>query len=76
MNSRIIGGNQSDISAYPWMAALYYRRLFTCGGSLINDRYILTAAHCVARSDAKQFEVFLRRPNIGIRNPGMIELIL
>ncbi|XP_062551516.1 trypsin-like [Armigeres subalbatus] len=73
VNSRIIGGNQSDIRAYPWMAALYYQGQFTCGGSLINDRYILTAAHCVARSNAKQFEVFLRRINIRSTNPEMLQ---
>ncbi|XP_001658197.2 trypsin [Aedes aegypti] len=72
-DSRIIGGNQSNISAYPWMAALYYQGQFTCGGSLINDRYILTAAHCVARSSAKQFEVFLRRINIRGSNPEMLQ---
>ncbi|XP_049301265.1 trypsin-1-like [Anopheles funestus] len=61
---RVIGGNTSDIDRFPWMAALYYRERFTCGGSLINDRYILTAAHCVVRLDAAEFEVYLRRSNI------------
>ncbi|XP_050072467.1 trypsin-1-like [Anopheles maculipalpis] len=65
---RVIGGNTSDIDQYPWMAALYYRERFTCGGSLINDRYILTAAHCVARLNAADFEVYLRRPNIVVLN--------
>ncbi|KFB40966.1 AGAP008649-PA-like protein [Anopheles sinensis] len=61
---RVIGGNASDIDRFPWMAALFYRTRFTCGGSLINDRYVLTAAHCVARLEAAGFEVYLRRPNI------------
>uniref|UniRef100_A0A182NGQ6 Peptidase S1 domain-containing protein n=1 Tax=Anopheles dirus TaxID=7168 RepID=A0A182NGQ6_9DIPT len=69
---RVIGGNVSDIDRFPWMAALYYRERFTCGGSLINDRYILTAAHCVARLDAAEFEVFLRRPNIVTLNEDAV----
>uniref|UniRef100_A0A182YN79 Peptidase S1 domain-containing protein n=1 Tax=Anopheles stephensi TaxID=30069 RepID=A0A182YN79_ANOST len=69
---RVIGGNASDIDQFPWMAALYYRERFTCGGSLINDRYILTAAHCVARLNAADFEVYLRRPNIAVLNVDAI----
>ncbi|XP_052899390.1 LOW QUALITY PROTEIN: transmembrane protease serine 9-like [Anopheles moucheti] len=69
---RVIGGQTSDIDRFPWMAALYYRERFTCGGSLINDRYVLTAAHCVARLDAAEFEVYLRRPNIVILNADAI----
>ncbi|XP_058840091.1 proclotting enzyme-like [Topomyia yanbarensis] len=72
-NSRVVGGNYSDIGSYPWMASLFYKGVFTCGGSLINDRYVLTAAHCVVRSDPKGFEVFLRRPSIVSTNPEMVQ---
>ncbi|XP_053691976.1 trypsin 3A1-like [Sabethes cyaneus] len=70
---RVVGGNYSKIGTYPWMAALFHRGTFLCGGSLINDRYILTAAHCVTRTDPKDFKVFLRRPSIANSNPEMLE---
>ena len=49
---RIIGGKDTKPMDYPWMAALHWpntewREIWQCGGSIINDRYILTAAHCV-----------------------------
>ncbi|XP_052840235.1 spaetzle-processing enzyme [Drosophila gunungcola] len=50
---RIMGGSEAAPNAYPWMAMLLYRNLSSreinsfCAGSLINNRYVLTAAHCV-----------------------------
>lgn len=49
---RIYGGENADIDEYPWLALLEYKnhrdeRKFSCGGSLVNNRYVLTAAHCV-----------------------------
>ncbi|XP_063546469.1 trypsin-like isoform X1 [Cydia strobilella] len=46
--SRIVGGYETKVLELPWMAALMYNGRFYCGGSLINDFYILTAAHCTS----------------------------
>ncbi|KAG8267261.1 hypothetical protein J6590_055452 [Homalodisca vitripennis] len=45
--SRIVGGNATAANEFPWMVRLSYFNRFYCGGMLINDRYVLTAAHCV-----------------------------
>lgn len=45
-DSRIVGGNETPPNKYPWMARLSYFNKFYCGGTIINDRYVLTAAHC------------------------------
>lgn len=45
--SRIVGGQTALENEFPWMARLSYFNRFYCGGMLINDRYVLTAAHCV-----------------------------
>ncbi|XP_065091659.1 serine protease hepsin-like [Ochlerotatus camptorhynchus] len=57
--AKIVGGSPSKENAYPWMAALYYNNRFSCGGSLVTDRYVLTAAHCVFRLSPARFRVQL-----------------
>jgi secreted trypsin-like serine protease len=49
-NRKIVGGVDTKIEDHPWQVALKIPlldgRLMLCGGSLIQDRWVLTAAHC------------------------------
>lgn len=52
-NIKLSGGEVTKIGEFPWVVLLKYRtegRPFLCGGSLISDRFVLTAAHCVVNS--------------------------
>lgn len=54
LSDRIRGGEKTAINGYPWAAVLgvKYRNRepnFMCGGSLISDRFVLTAGHCLRR---------------------------
>jgi len=42
----IVGGEDATKGYYPWQAAIYYGEELLCGGSLIGNKHILTAAHC------------------------------
>jgi secreted trypsin-like serine protease len=42
----IVGGQETDIRQHPWQVALEFKGTFFCGGSLIADVWVLTAAHC------------------------------
>merc|ERR1712241_1456918 len=46
----IIGGKETKRGELPYQAVLGYRRRrktkYNCGGTLINRRYVITAAHC------------------------------
>ncbi|XP_077296223.1 CLIP and Tryp_SPc domain-containing lethal (2) k05911 isoform X2 [Arctopsyche grandis] len=45
---RIVGGQNADLYEWPWIAVLFNGGRQFCGGTLIDDDTILTAAHCVA----------------------------
>ncbi|KAK0067733.1 transmembrane protease serine 3 [Biomphalaria pfeifferi] len=44
---KIVGGSQTTITKYPWQVSIRVNGYHMCGGSLINDHWVLTAAHCV-----------------------------
>ena len=43
---RVINGRPAKAGQYPWMAYVQ-STIGSCGGTVINDRYVMTAAHCV-----------------------------
>ena len=45
----IVNGAEAVPHEFPWMVALLNHQRQFCGGSLIDDNHILTAAHCVAQ---------------------------
>ena len=46
---RVVNGWPAQKNEWPWIAQLRNNGRQFCGGSLIDDRHILTAAHCVAQ---------------------------
>lgn len=55
-SDRIVGGVNTKIDEFPWLALLKYAKPnnvfgFHCGGALINYRYVVTASHCVNGKD-------------------------
>ncbi|KAG8222285.1 hypothetical protein J437_LFUL003266 [Ladona fulva] len=50
----IVGGVAVNDGDFPSMVSLKYEGFHTCGGSIINQEWILTAAHCTALNGADE----------------------
>jgi len=46
-SAKIVGGETTSIEAHPWQILIRRNGYHHCGGSLINDLWVLTAAHCL-----------------------------
>ena len=63
--NRIVGGVVTEVNEYPWQVGLVSRTGKTpfCGGTLISNRHVLTAAHCTAGASPDTMAVLLGEHN-------------
>ncbi|MPC57182.1 Chymotrypsin BI [Portunus trituberculatus] len=45
-SARIVGGEEATPHSWPHQVALFIDNMYFCGGSLISNEWVLTAAHC------------------------------
>uniref|UniRef100_A0A670ZAN1 Peptidase S1 domain-containing protein n=1 Tax=Pseudonaja textilis TaxID=8673 RepID=A0A670ZAN1_PSETE len=46
ISTRIVGGQPASEGSWPWQAGFSLLNVTFCGGTLINENWVLTAAHC------------------------------
>merc|ERR1711892_729920 len=59
---RIVGGYEAEEHEWPWIVALFIDDAWFCGGALISDEFVLTAAHCA--EDAQRFDIMAGAHNV------------
>ncbi|WP_283130169.1 S1 family peptidase [Enterovibrio norvegicus] len=58
---RIVGGDYLTIDQAPWQVLVHASNVILsgyCGGAIIADNYVLTAAHCLTKFSAQELTVF------------------
>ncbi|KAF7707315.1 coagulation factor IXa isoform X1 [Silurus meridionalis] len=64
--TRIIGGDSASPGDIPWQVALVLRstQQVFCGGSILSEQWVITAAHCIEESKQKAFFIRVGEHNI------------
>lgn len=77
VNNRIIGGENAEEGQFPYQVSL--RNIFTnshfCGGSILSNRFILSAAHCSQQINSIPYFVYAVVGSIDIFEGGNVIFI-
>ncbi|GBP06444.1 Trypsin-6 [Eumeta japonica] len=66
----IVGGEPARIEDYPYLVSLWKRGKFHCGGTIINDRFVLTSGRCVILLDTSRYYVLAGTADIETQEGG------
>ncbi|CAF4941997.1 unnamed protein product [Pieris macdunnoughi] len=56
-DTRIVGGEDIDITAVPYQVSLTFRGRHSCGGAIVANDLVVTAAHCLIGSLPRDLQI-------------------
>ncbi|XP_036141381.1 trypsin-1-like [Monomorium pharaonis] len=64
---QVVGGNEAPVGGYPFIVSLQLFSDHFCAGSILNERWIVTAAHCVDAVSPSLITVKAGKHNVNAR---------
>ena len=87
IHNRIVGGGPADVDEWPWSVALIFKPVRTtsftppgslglhfCGGTLISQTLVVTAAHCVINKETERIKIKVGEYDFGKDNETLSAL--
>ena len=68
--SRIVGGETAGVATWSWAVSISINGIAQCGGSIISNSWVITAAHCVSDYVPSQITIYAgsTRPQSSTQN--------
>ncbi|XP_016388978.1 chymotrypsin-like elastase family member 2A [Sinocyclocheilus rhinocerous] len=72
LSSRVVNGEEARPHSWPWQISLQYQSgsswYHTCGGSIIAENWVMTAAHCI--SSGRNYMVHIGKHDLSVSEDG------
>ncbi|XP_028823413.1 serine protease 33 isoform X1 [Denticeps clupeoides] len=70
LRNRIVGGFDSEEGSWPWQVDIQTDVGHICGGTIINENWVLSAAHCFPNPlDTSSYRIYVGRYQLNGMNP-------
>uniref|UniRef100_A0A0A1WSZ4 Trypsin 3A1 n=2 Tax=Zeugodacus cucurbitae TaxID=28588 RepID=A0A0A1WSZ4_ZEUCU len=73
IDERIVGGTSVTEKKYDYFVRLRYQGVFLCGGSLVRNNAVVTAAHCV--NDVRVKDLRIHADTINLKDKGIVRRV-